>query len=335
MIAAVAALAIASLQVPTTREIDFKGAGGFELHGSFIAPTSTGKSPCVLLIPGSGPTDRDGNQLPGLVSNLLKQIAERLAAQGVASFRFDKRAVPRVYMAEWPKGDEDYNRFMDFDNFVADAKAAFLTMKAQPEADPNRAGVIGHSEGTLLSLVFSSQLPPSDKPKTLVLLGAPGRTVGVILKQQLLELFERQKLAPDAIKRNMDDANRAIDQLVKDGTVPSDLPNTPLFRALFQPRTTRMMHGLCSTDPLPLARAFPGPVLLITGEYDQEVSPTLDTAPLEGAFKSRRNGEVKSFIAPHGSHSLKEAPDRDHDTFAGPVIPAAMDEICAWIKAKL
>ena len=96
-----------------------------------------------------------------------------------------------------------------------------------------------------------------------------------------------------------------------------------------------MMHGLFVTDPLPLARKFYGPVLLITGEYDQDVSPTDDTGPLEKAFKSRHNAEVKVVIAPHGSHSLKDAPDRDHDTYAGPVIPMAMDEICAWIKATL
>ncbi len=94
------------------------------LHGTFLMPASSDKAPAVLLIPGSGPTDRDGNQKPGLISDLLKQIAERLATEGIATYRFDKRAVSTYYPL-WPKDIEGFNSFMSFWNFVGDVQAAY------------------------------------------------------------------------------------------------------------------------------------------------------------------------------------------------------------------
>ncbi len=113
------------------------------------------------------------------------------------------------------------------------------------------------------------------------------------------------------------------------------MPDSPLYRALFSPRTTKMMQGLFTQDPVKLAPKFSGPVLLITGEYDQDVSPTLDLEPLQAAFKMRKMGTVESFIAPHGSHALKEAPDRDHEVFAGPVIPSVLELVATWLRSHV
>src|SRR5688500_9758350 len=79
---------------PMPLEVSFTGAGGLKLNGTVLLPSGgrDQKFPAVLLLPGSGPTDRNGNQPPVLVTDLLKQIADRLAAEGIASLRFDKRS---------------------------------------------------------------------------------------------------------------------------------------------------------------------------------------------------------------------------------------------------
>src|SRR5436309_15501621 len=96
LIITLALFAVATAHAQTTsnkfteREVTFAGAGGLQLHGTLVLPSGTkGKAPGVLLLSGSGPTDRNGNQLPQIVTDLLKQIAERLAADGYASLRFD------------------------------------------------------------------------------------------------------------------------------------------------------------------------------------------------------------------------------------------------------
>src|SRR4051812_48487042 len=136
----------------TEREVTFAGAGGLQLHGTLVVPAIKGKVPGVLLLPGSGPSDRNGNQPPALVTDLLKQIAERLAADGYASLRFDKRAAA-VYASTWPPKDmAALNNFFSYDAFVGDARAGLDFLKSQSEINPKLTVVAGHSEGGLIAI---------------------------------------------------------------------------------------------------------------------------------------------------------------------------------------
>ena len=78
------------------REVQFEGAGGVRLSGTLLLPeAATRHVPAVVLVAGSGPTDRNGNQPPLLWTGLLKQTAEMLADAGIASLRYDKRGLDR------------------------------------------------------------------------------------------------------------------------------------------------------------------------------------------------------------------------------------------------
>src|SRR5437016_3599369 len=126
------------------REVTFAGVGGLSLHGTLLLPSATkGKVPGVLLLSGSGPTGRNGDQPPLLVTGLLKQIAERLAKDGFASLRFDKRAAPG-YASFWPTDVAQQNDFFSWDSFVGDAKAGLAFLQAQPEVDSKRTVMAGH-----------------------------------------------------------------------------------------------------------------------------------------------------------------------------------------------
>ena len=91
-----------TIQGVRTMDVEFAGSDGFTLRGTLTSPQSGGPSPAILLIPGSGPTDRNGNQPPALVTDLLKQLADVLTKSGFTTLRFDKRAT-HVYAAVWPK----------------------------------------------------------------------------------------------------------------------------------------------------------------------------------------------------------------------------------------
>ena len=122
-----AALASVGL-IPFQAELSFTGFEGVALKGSLVLPSKAQKNPVVILLPGSGPTDRNGNQPPALVTDLLKSIAIDLAKAGIGTFRFDKRAA-HSNSAIWPKDLSKADHFFRFESFVGDAVAAVKLVK--------------------------------------------------------------------------------------------------------------------------------------------------------------------------------------------------------------
>jgi dienelactone hydrolase len=169
----------------TEREVSFAGGGGLQVHGTLVVPAGAkGKVPGVLLLPGSGPTDRNGNQAPQMVTDLLKQIAERLGTDGYASLRFDKRAA-QIYMNSFPHEAAALGDFFSWDNFVGDARGGLDLLQSQPEIDPKHTVIAGHSEGAIIAIQVAHDLEgKSNAPAALILLSSPGRTLGAIIKNK-------------------------------------------------------------------------------------------------------------------------------------------------------
>ena len=121
------------------------------IAGTLLVPQASGKIPVVLIIAGSGPTDRDGNSpaLPGK-NNAYKLLAEALAAEGVASLRYDKRAIGESMAAAG--GSETGLRF---GMYVDDAAGWIGQLKA--DARFSRVVVVGHSEGSLIGMVAANK----------------------------------------------------------------------------------------------------------------------------------------------------------------------------------
>ena len=136
-------------------------------------PAHAQNAPAFVLLPGSGPTDRDDN-VPqmGLKIDLLKQVAERMAADGLATFRYDKRAA-QVNRNAWPSDVNEFGTFFSWDNHVADATAAYDFLRHQPGIDPDKVGMLGHSEGALIALKVASD--PANKVAGLIMLAGQGR----------------------------------------------------------------------------------------------------------------------------------------------------------------
>ena len=315
-----------------TRELDVN-TNDLTLTGTFEAPADSGKHPALLLLPGSGPTDRDDNQLPLMHTDLLKTIADDLAKHGIATYRFDKRAVAH-YKTYWPKSPEEMNKFFAWSKFVGDAKAALATLRAQPEVDPARVGLLGHSEGSLISLQIASDTAnSSDAPKVLVLLGSTGRPMGIVIHEQIVAVLKKQGASDEVAKPFIDYTDAACAAAAAGKPFP---PNTPAgLKSLFNPTTLDIVGAYCRLDPAVLAKNFSGPALAINGQNDTQVSAERDTPRLVEALKSRSKGSVDSFIAPDASHCLKSTAGGNMDQFDGPIVPGVLEHIEAFCKANL
>jgi uncharacterized protein len=314
------------------KKVDFPGADGLILHGTLVRPAGT-KLPAVVLLPGSGPTDRDGNQ-GALVTDLLKQIADRLAKEGIASLRFDKRATS-VYSANWPLKDmKKMNDFFGWDKFTGDAKGALKYLQAQPNIDGKRTGIIGHSEGSGLAIQIGHDFGKKPGgPKALVLLGAPGRTLEPIILEQVAASLGRANSTSATVKKYVAYTELAIKTIKTKGEVPPNPP--PGLEALFNKTAVKLMQSYFKIDPSVNIKAFPGPVLVVQGEKDIQVSAVRDTPLLMKALKAR-GGVSDVMIAKSASHNLKAVGDENTEFgFAGEVVPEALDKIVKFLKKHL
>jgi len=122
------------------------------LAGTLLTPSGSGPFPLVVIIAGSGPTDRDGNSplLPG-ANNSLRLLAEGLAERGIASLRYDKRGVggSRAALA----GEAE----LRFTTGADDAAAWVTKLRADPRF--STITVVGHSEGSLLGMLATQHSP--------------------------------------------------------------------------------------------------------------------------------------------------------------------------------
>ena len=313
------------------RELTFAGVGGLSLRGTLLLPVGAkGKVPGVLLLPGSGQPDRNGNVPPVFVPDLLKQIAERLAKEGYASLRFDKRATPG-YAKLWPTDVAKHNDFFSWDSFVGDAKAGLAFLQAQPEVDGKRVLVAGHSEGGMIAMQIGHDLQGMvNAPAGLILISTPGRAYGVVVREQWVNYLKRNGVPDAQGQAYLDYIDLAVAQLEKDGTVP---PNPPPGLAEFPANATKLLRAEGRFDPNMLLSALAEPVLVLQGEKDTQVSPARDTPMIESALKQRKHGTYEVYMVPSASHNLKKVENAIVEPgITGPVVREALDKIATWMK---
>jgi hypothetical protein len=309
---------------PTAAEVEFAGVGGLKLQGTFLKPAGEGPFPALLLLPGSGPSDRNGNQ-PGVQMNVLKDVAERLAAKGVASLRFDKRAVAS-YAPFFPKDLPGLDNFFSWQAFVGDAEAGFNFLKLQKEIDPSKVGVLGHSEGGAIALAMAKDVNPA----ALVLVSTCGRDLGIVITEQIRQGYSTQFEDKAMIKRLGDASERVCNTIRTTGKVPDDVPTE--LKSVFPHYLNKYLHDLFCFDPAKAAAAFHGPVLVVQGDKDVQVSPTRDAPALMAAIPA---GHGELYVVKGGSHCLKHPTNPLDPGLSGTTDSAALDKISSWSLAHL
>lgn len=215
-----------------------------DIFGTITTPKSFNKIPVALLIAGSGPTDRNGNN-PIAMNGGLKKLAYALADNNIASLRFDKRGIQESIAAG--KSEKD----LRFDDYVKDAQEWITLLKADKRF--RSVIIIGHSEGSLIGLMAAAK---ADK---FISLAGAGRSADIILKEQLRKQPENIKALAFPI----------IDSL-KAGKL---VENTdPMFASLFRASVQPYMISWLAKDPQVLIKNLTMPVLIIQGSNDLQVS---------------------------------------------------------------
>jgi len=295
--------------------LDAPGPQG-PLKGTLLAPDASGayKAPVVLIIPGSGPTDRDGNNPLGVKASTYRLLAEALAAKGVSSLRIDKRG-----MFASGAAIPDANR-VTIPDYADDLRAWVSVAKARTGG--GCVWVLGHSEGGLVALAAAQH--PQDLCG-LILVAAPGRPFGEVLREQLK--------ANPANAPLLQDAEVAI-ALLERGEGVDVAAMHPALQRLFAPVVQGFLISKMKLSPAALIGAYQGPVLVLQGGKDLQVSVE-DSRRLGQA-----NARAKVVIFTDVNHVLKTVAGNtaaaNYATYADPALPLApevADAIAGFVQA--
>jgi hypothetical protein len=268
-------------------------------------------APAAIIIPGSGPTDHNGDSPLGVLAAPYEYLAHGLAPLGVTTVRIDKRGM----FASAGAGDPNK---VTLEGYAQDVHAWAASVRQLTGAPC--VWLIGHSEGGLVALVAAQD--PKDICG-LVLIAAPGEPLADILRAQLKANPANAPILAEALA-DIDKlaAGQHVDQA---GMTPALLP---LFRANVQ----EFLIDEFRFDPPALAAAYKGPILVVQGENDLQVTPA-DAQRLAAA----RPG-ITLVLLPGVNHVLKQAPaDRAGNaaTYANPSLPLApglVEDIAGFIK---
>ena len=308
------------------------------IYGTLVRPVGPGPFPAVVMVAGSGPTDRDWNSplLPG-TNGSARLIAEALARAGIASLRYDKRA-------SGPHARENVPLLigkLSMQSHVDELAGAVRTMVSQEYARAGRIFALANSEGTLHALNYQLH-SPAIPFAGLVLVGPPGRAVGAVARSQLAAQAARipngealLALYDAAITRFMKGV-----PIVPDPVLPQGVQM--LLQSLESPANLPLARELWMANAAPLLRQMDVPVLVIIGKKDLQVDWQVDGEPLKLAAAGHE--EVTFLFPENANHVLKEelrsrselVPAEMMESYNGPdthLDPQAMASILDWLAA--
>ncbi|MBX8576927.1 alpha/beta hydrolase [Pseudomonas cichorii] len=269
-----------------------------KLFGTLLLPQSTKPVPVVLIIAGSGPTDRDGNNPEGGRNDSMKRLAIILAKNNIASVRYDKRGVAAS------KAATPNERDLSVEGYVADAQAWAQKLKANP-----RLGsliLLGHSEGALVASLAAEKAGAS----AVISVAGTGRPVDQVLREQF-----RERLPPALLQRS----NQLLDELKAgktDDKVPEDL------EVVFRPSVQPYLISLFRQEPAAAFGKLQMPALIIQGRNDIQVSVN-DALILK---KARPDAELA--LIDGMNHVLRIVPDdleKQLQSYRNPTLPLASE----------
>ncbi len=213
----------------------------------FLPENSTSQTKLVILIAGSGPTNRNGNQV-GTQNNSLKFLAEGLTQNGFAVFSYDKRIFAQMIAKTL---DE---KTLSFEDFIKDAKDVVTYFKSQKKY--TKIIIAGHSEGSLIGMVAAK-----DNVDAYVSLAGAGRTADEVIMEQVVQNSPALK---EAVEKDF--------ALLKEGKTFEN-KNQVLY-SLFRESVQPYMISWIKYNPQNEIKKLPIPILIINGTKDIQVPPS-------------------------------------------------------------
>jgi pimeloyl-ACP methyl ester carboxylesterase len=231
------------------------------VEGTLVTPAASGTaSVLVIMLQGSGPTDRDGNQ-SFMKNNSFKKIARQLAEEGIASFRYDKRIFQMqrlgITQAE-----------MRFDDFILDAITVIEHFKEQ-QAYP-KIVVLGHSQGSLVGMVAAK-----DRADAFISIAGSSSPIDEIIIEQVGQQMPNLK----------EQTRTAFSEMRDQGSTSN---YNPVLGSVFDPTLQPFMLSWMRYDPKEELGALSIPILLINGTEDLQVGVT----EAEALYASKPEAEL-------------------------------------------
>jgi len=312
--------------------------GATTVHGTVVRPCGPGPFPVVVMVAGSGPTDRDWNSplLPGS-NGSARLLAEALARAGIASLRYDKRA-------SGPHAHENMQALigkLSMHSHVDELAGAVRTMASQAYVRDGRIFALTNSEGALHALNYQVR-SPAIPFAGLVLTAPPGRPVGTVARSQLAAQAAGLPNG-DALLALYDAATArflAGEPIVPDPALPQGVQM--LLQSLSTPANLPFARELWMADASVLLRQVDVPVLVIIGKKDIQVNWQADGEPLQRAAAGR--ADVTFLFPENVNHVLKHEPRPPSELALAEVVesynapdarldPQAQASVLEWLAA--
>jgi pimeloyl-ACP methyl ester carboxylesterase len=316
-------------------ELTFANAkAGVLLASTLTIPRGAGPFPAAILLAGSGPLDRDAadsGHRPFLI------LADHLTRKGIAVLRYDKRGIGKS------KGDYENATTADF---ASDAEAALVLLRSRKEIDPQKIGLIGHSEGGVIAPMIASR---SSNVAWIVMLAGPAtkgaetlllqsdliaRAAGMTDEQVATSLdFDRQAYRLVRQERDRAVLENKLEDLVKVRGLGPAMPPAVLQRQIHW-TSSPWFHYFLDYDPAPALQKTKCPILALSGEKDLQVPPKENLPLLRKALEQGGNKDFQIVELPRLNHLFQHcymglpAESRAiEETFA----PEALLAISNWI----
>jgi uncharacterized protein len=323
--------AVSSRSVPISRPNDEQvhiPGNGFTLAGTLSKPAdaaTTGSAraratryPAVVLVGGSGPTDRDS-----LVFGIpiLGQIANALADAGFLVLRYDKRGIGQS------GGRAESAALADF---AEDVRATVKMLSERGEVDPKRIAVVGHSEGGAVALIAAAK---EKRVSAVGLMAVNGGTGADLILAQQQHLLNRSTFSPEE-KQAKIELQKRIHEAVVTGKGWEQLPPA-VRRQVDNPEFSSILQH----DPGKIMPDVRQPLLIVQGELDTQVEPS-NADRLEALARKRKNSPPVDVVkVPGVNHLLVPATTGEIDEYGKladkHVSPLVTDALAAWLKKTL
>jgi pimeloyl-ACP methyl ester carboxylesterase len=297
-------------------------ATGFNLAATFTRPASApSRLPAIVLIGGSGPTDRD-ETVAGIP--VFGHLARDLAAAGFAVVRYDKRGVGQS------GGRLETVTIADY---AEDARAVVKWLEKRKDIDKGRIAVVGHSEGALVAMLVSDL--EDDLVSATVLVAGPSTRGREIVLEQQTRLLDLMKVPAADREQKVALEVKILDAVEKGAR--GDWTGVP--EAMRRAADTPWFHSFITLDPADAMKDLRQPVLIVQGELDTQVPPYHADKLAEMARARKKKADVQVLKVPGVNHLLvpaKTGEVNEYSSLTGAeVSPVLTSGIGVWLAKTL
>ena len=296
----------------STTELTFT-SGGYRLAGGLTVPEGTGPFPAVLLVPGSGPVDRDSNH-KRMPLDVTGALARALAPAGFVTFAFDKRGTG-ASEGDWMSAS--------LDEATADARAALELLRSRPEVDASRVIVVGHSEGA----IHATRLAADGGLAGAVLLSASAAPGEELLAWQAANVAAS---LPRLVKRLLALLRQDLEAKTAKNRGAIKATTPPVARVGGQKVNAAWHRQFMALDPRTELAQVEVPVLAVTGAKDLQVKSSdlrVIARTVRGAVDAREISDLTHILRRQLGEASLGAYKKELRT---PVDPRVVSAVVDW-----